>query len=195
MCRSPSSIVAKWRARLAVLPVVLPVAGCTVAPLEETAGDASPPSRVGAVADVGGLADRSFNPSAWQGVPATAKTLGLTADEDCRCTATATLEDYTQHIGEFVGSVDDVIVPVGLALDDTTVAAAPKHPKIGFNGVDQFRVATLPNLTDLVFQEDQAGKEASLLAGFHNHADSANPELQQLRVGFDSDVLATGHEQ
>lgn len=157
MCRSPSSIVAKWRACLAVLPVVSPVAGCTVAPLAETTGDALPPSRVGVVADVGGLADRSFNPSARQGVLATAKTLGLTADEDCRCVETTDPEDYTQHIGEFVDSGSDVIVPTDLALGDATVAAAPKHP------------------------------------------DAASPELQQLltemRVGFDSDMLATGHEQ
>jgi basic membrane protein A len=143
-----------------VLPVVLPVAGCTVAtvsPLEKTTGDASPPSRVGVVADVGRLDDRSFNPSAWQGVLATAQTLGLTADEDCRCVETTDPEDYTQHIGEFVDSGSDVIVTAGLALGNATVAAAPNHP------------------------------------------DSASPEWQQLltamQIGFDSDMLAMGHEQ
>ena len=196
MCRSPSSIVAKWRTRLAVLPVVSPVAGCTVAPLEET-GDASPPSRVGVVADVGGLTDRSFNPSAWQGVLATAKPLGLTEDKDCRCVETIEPENYTQHIGEFVDSEYDVIVPADLALGNATVAVASKHLNIDFISVDQFRIEILPNLTDLGFREDQAGKQASLLAGCHDHADSASLELQQslteMRGGF-CDMLATGHE-
>lgn len=128
MCRSPSSIVAKWRARLAVLPVGSPVAGCTVAPLAETTGDALPPSRVRVVADVGGLADRSLKPSVWQGIPATAKMLGLTADEDCRCAETTDPENYRRHSGEFVGSGYDVIVPVGLALGDAAVVTASKHP-------------------------------------------------------------------
>ncbi len=37
-----------------------------------------------------------------------------------------------------------------------------------------------------------------LLADFHDHADTARPKLQQplteMRGGFDSDMLATGHE-
>ena len=181
MCRSSSLIVAKRHTRLAVLPVVLPVAGCTVATValpEETTGDASPPSRVRLVAHVGGLNDRSFNLSVWQGIPATAKTLGPTADKDSRCVETTDSEDQTQHSGKFNNSGCDVIVPVGLALGDTTVAASPKHPNVGFIGIDQFR-------------EDQAG--------FRDHADSASPELPQLltelRGGIDSDMLATGHEQ
>lgn len=127
MCWSPSSIVAKWRVRLAVLPVVSPVAGCTVAPLAETTGDASPPSRMGGVVDGGGLADRSLKPSVWQGTPATAKMLGLTADEDCRCAETTDPENYRQHIGEFVDSGYDVIVPVGLALGATPLLRQPPN--------------------------------------------------------------------
>ncbi|MCB0043793.1 MAG: BMP family ABC transporter substrate-binding protein, partial [Caldilinea sp.] len=57
-----------------------------------------------------------------------------------------------------------VIVTVGFALGDATIEAATNNPDINFIGVDQFQVETLPNLTGLVFHEDQSGYLAGALA-------------------------------
>ena len=48
---------------------------------------------------------------------------------------------------------------------DTTAKAAKENPSVKFIGVDQDHAqAALPNLTGLVFPEDQAGYAAGYLA-------------------------------
>jgi basic membrane protein A len=57
-----------------------------------------------------------------------------------------------------------VIVTVGFAMGEATVAAAKKYPNVKFIGVDQFQAETVPNVAGLLFPEDQAGYLAGILA-------------------------------
>ena len=165
MCRLARTLVARWRGRFAPLAAVLLLAGCTidavVPPADVQPGDA--PFRVGLVTDVGGIDDRSFNQSAWEGVLAAADTLGLTADADFGYIETTDPKDYARNIEQLVDSGYDVVVTVGFALGEATMAAARGHPGIDFIGVDQLQDEVLPNLTGLVFREDQAGFLAGML--------------------------------
>jgi len=74
-------------------------------------------------------------------------------------------KDYAKNIDQFAQDNYDVIVTVGFALGDDTIAEAKKYPNIKFVGVDQFQADTINNLAGLSFDEDKAGYLAGYLAG------------------------------
>ena len=161
------SIVAVSRALLTIVGTTMLLAACTgvaLPPAESTLPAAGPRPTVGLVADVGGINDRSFNQSAWEGVLTAAEVLGLTEGEDYTFIETTDPADYASNLGRFIDREYDVIVSVGYALGAATVSAARANPDIDFIGVDQFQAEPLTNLTGLVFREDQAGFLAGMLA-------------------------------
>jgi basic membrane protein A len=117
--------------------------------------------RVGLVTDVGKVDDKSFNQSAWEGVQCAQKNLGA----EVKFIETTDPKDYAKNIEQFAQDNYDVIVTVGFALGDDTIAAAKKYPNIKFIGVDQFQPDTIDNLSGLTFDEDKAGYLAGYLAG------------------------------
>jgi len=120
--------------------------------------------KIGLVTDVGRVNDRSFNQSAWEGVQAAAKELGLDAETDIKYIETKDAKDYEDNIRQFAEEGYDIIVTVGFALGDATIKMAGEYPKINFIGVDQFQGETMTNLTGLVFNEDHSGYLAGVLA-------------------------------
>lgn len=143
------------------------VAAPSAAPAAGPAAPADAPAaaiKVGLVTDVGRVNDRSFNQSAWDGVLQAAAELGLQEGEDVKYIETQDSKDYADNIQQFVDAGFDVIVTVGFALGEATIAAAQENPDIYFIGVDQFQGEELPNLTGLVFHEDQSGFLAGALA-------------------------------
>ena len=118
-------------------------------------------AQVGLVTDVGKVDDKSFNQSAWEGVQCAQKNLGA----DVKFIETTDPKDYGKNIDQFAQDNYDVIVTVGFALGDDTIAEAKKYPNIKFIGVDQFQADTVANLAGLIFDEDKAGYLAGYLAG------------------------------
>ena len=138
----------------------------TTAPAEATVAPEKPAGKVhkiGLVTDVGRVNDRSFNQSAWEGAQQAAKALGL-ADADVKYIETQDAKDYADNIQQFIDNGFDTIITVGFALGDATLKAAKANPKTNFIGVDQFQGEAIPNLTGLIFHEDQAGYLAGALA-------------------------------
>jgi basic membrane protein A len=120
--------------------------------------------QIGLVTDVGRVNDRSFNQSAWEGVRQAGAALGLTEDVDFKYIETQDAKDYADNIQQFIDNGYNVVVTVGFALGEATTAAATANPDVYFIGIDQFQGAALPNLTGLVFAEDQSGFLAGALA-------------------------------
>jgi len=108
---------------------------------------------VGLVTDIGKVNDKSFNQSAWEGVQQAAKELDATINY----IETADSRDHAKNVAAFGDASYDVIVTVGFALGDTTVAAAATYPDTDFIGVDQFQAETVKGVAGLNFPEDQAG--------------------------------------
>jgi len=139
----------------------------TEAPAEEApaAGECSDEGVlcIGLVTDVGEVDDKSFNQSAWEGAQQAAEALGA-AEVNFIETSAAT--DYGANIALFADQGYDVIVTVGFAMGEATLAAAATYPDIDFIGVDQFQPETpVANVAGLVFNEDKAGYLAGILAG------------------------------
>ncbi len=116
---------------------------------------------VGLVTDVGEIDDKSFNQSAWEGVQQSADELGAFV----KYVETKDAKDYSANIQLFAEKDYDIIVTVGFALGDATLAEAANYPNINFIGVDQGQWnGTVDNVAGLIFPEDKAGFLAGALA-------------------------------
>lgn len=144
---------------ITVLSMVM--TGC--APAASTTPDCSKADVfcVGLVTDVGKVDDKSFNQSAYEGVKQAEKDLSAIV----KYIETTDSKDYAKNISTFADQKYDVIVTVGFALGEATIAAAKQYPDIKFIGVDQAQGDTIANLSGVIFDEDKSGYLAGVLAG------------------------------
>ena len=126
----------------------------------EEAATAVDPSEfsVGLVTDVGGVNDGSFNQSAWEGLQRAGKDLGI----EVNYLESKGDADYTPNIEAFMDEDYDLIICVGYMLADATRAAAEANPDQQFAIIDDSSCSDLPNVTCLMFKQEQA----SYLVGF-----------------------------
>src|SRR2546428_4543935 len=119
--------------------------------------------KVGGVADIGQLGDKSFNESSCGGVLDGTRAIGA---PDPKVIVTKDVADYKQNIQQFIDQKFDVIVTVGFLIGTETLAAAKANPSVQFFGVDQFVPDPIPaNYQGLLFNEAQAGYLAGIVAG------------------------------
>jgi basic membrane protein A len=201
---------------LLVLSMVL--VACQPSPAGPAAGQKL---KVGLVTDVGGVNDKSFNQSAWAGVQKAMKDFNL----DAKFIESKQPTDYEKNIDQFATEKYDAIVTVGFLMGDATAAKAKQYPNIKFAIIDNAYFPTegsaacpatvkdcyddggLKNVTSLMFQEDQVGYLAGVLAagmsktgticsvsgmeippvvrfvvGYQNGAKWMNPDIKTLNV-------------
>jgi basic membrane protein A len=134
--------------------------------------------KVGLVTDVGGVNDKSFNQSAWVGTQKGAQEFGM----DAKYIESKQPTDYEKNIDQFATEKYDVIITVGFLMGDATAVKAKQYPNIKFAIIDNAYFPTkgvaycddtkkdcyvdggLTNVTSLMFQEDQVGYLAGVLA-------------------------------
>jgi len=155
--------------------LLLTACGGQQAAPEQAAPEAAAPAKdfkIGLVTDVGRVNDRSFNQSAWEGVKDAGAKLGLKEGEGYKYIETTDTKDYADNMQQFIDNGYNLIVTVGFGLGEATAEAAKANPDIMFLGVDQFQgwafdddtANDIPNLTGLIFHEDQSGYLAGALA-------------------------------
>ena len=134
--------------------------------------------KIGLVTDTGGVNDKSFNQSAWAGVEKAAKEFGY----DVKFIESKQPTDYEKNIDQFATEKYDVVITVGFLMGDSTAAKAKQYPNIKFAIIDNSYYPTkdsaacpdtvkdcyadggLKNVTSLMFEEDQVGFLAGVLA-------------------------------
>ncbi len=129
--------------------------------------------KVGEVTDLGGVDDKSFNASGWQGVQDAITQLGV----DGKYLESKQQSDYQKNIQQFLDEKTDLIITVGFLLGVDTATAAKANPKTNFaivdysypdcfgtsvEGKDCGSATEIPNVMGLTFQTDQA----AFLAGY-----------------------------
>jgi basic membrane protein A and related proteins len=117
------------------------------------------------VTDTGGVDDRSFNETAYNGLVQAADELGF----EPAVLESETEADYAANIQAFIDQGCDLIVTVGFLLGGATATAATDNPDQNFAIVDyDFSEAAgdpadeFPNVAELTFSTDQA----AFLAGY-----------------------------
>ena len=112
------------------------------------------------VTDTGGIDDRSFNASAWQGITNSEKDLGVQG----KYLQSTSQNDYTPNINALLGQNCGIIVTVGFLMGDATKAAATAHPDAKFAIVDNAYSPVIANIDALLFDTSQAGFLGGYLA-------------------------------
>lgn len=182
-------------------------------PAPDTAEPGSSDLKIGLVTDVGTLDDRNFNQYSWEGALLGAEIIGAPEPQSIITTESS---EYEGNIQSFVDEAYDIVVTVGFALGEATLAAAEANPDVHFIGVDQFQANDpLDNYESLIFNEAQAGYLAGIVAasisesgeiaaiggsgtippvvnymrGYENGAMSVNPDIT-VHLKYISDDLA-----
>jgi basic membrane protein A and related proteins len=110
------------------------------------------------VTDAGGVDDRSFNQTAYEGLERARDELGI----EIALLESTSETDFEPNIEAFLGQDCDLIITVGFLLGDVTEAAAQANPDQNFAIVDYAYEDDYDNLRELVFATDQA----AFLAGY-----------------------------
>jgi basic membrane protein A len=114
------------------------------------------------VTDTGGIDDRSFNASSWQGLQeAQAADPGKIS---VKYLPSTTQSDYTPNINTFIGRKCGIIVTVGFLMAGATQTASKANPSAKFAIVDNAYTPALSNVDALLFNTVQDGFLGGYLA-------------------------------
>jgi basic membrane protein A len=113
------------------------------------------------VTDTGGINDKSFNQSAWQGMQEAAAANPKVTVKYLQSTSQS---DYVPNINTFLGQKCGIIVTVGFLMAQATQTAAQKNPTGNFAIVDNAYTPVIKNVDALVFNTVQDGFLGGYLA-------------------------------
>jgi basic membrane protein A and related proteins len=131
------------------------------------------PFRVGFVTDTGGIADKSFNQTQWEGIQRAVTDFGIEA----KYIQSTEASQYTPNLTEFASQGYDLVIASGFFLAADVAKVAAQYPNVKFSIVDYaypnaFDVPEgvvgnkecIPNVMGQVFKTDQAAYLAGYLA-------------------------------
>src|SRR5918992_1867019 len=149
------------------------VAACGDDDEEEGGGGAQPaateeaePIKVGMVTDIGGLDDRSFNQSAYEGLKRAESELGA----EIRAITSESNADYVPNLTTLARQQFDLVIAVGFLMGEATEKVAKSFPETNFAIIDFPQAATKSkpkNLSGLLFKEAEAGYLVGYMAGLY----------------------------
>lgn len=144
--------------------------------------DKSKDYSVALVTDEGGVDDKSFNQSAWEGLQAWGKEQGLSKGKGFDYAQSDNESDYLPNLTRLTKDGYDLIFGVGFLLQDSVSKVAKQNPDTNYAIVDT--VVEAPNVASLTFSEH----EGSFLAGI-----AAAMKTKTDKLGFvggvDSDLI------
>jgi basic membrane protein A len=176
---------------LAAFGVLLAASGCgqgKSAPPESTGAKKT---RVAMVTDVGGLGDKSFNDSAYAGLQAAQRRLGV----EIQVLQSKSAADYQPNLAVLANEDVDAIIAIGFLLNKDVERIASSYPQSHFAIVDA--VVDAPNVASVTFREQEgaflAGALAALVSKTKTIAFLGGMDIPLLRK-FEAGFTAGAHE-
>ena len=126
------------------------------------------------ITDIGGIDDRSFNQSAWEGLQEWGKDAGLSKGNGYDYFQSASESDYITNLDSAVAGGYNLVFGIGFALESSIAEVAPNNPDTHYVIVDSV-VPDQDNVVSVGF----ADNEASYLAGV-----AAAKTTKTKKVGF-----------
>ncbi|XDP49185.1 BMP family protein [Streptococcus sp. CP1998] len=146
------------------------------------------------VTDTGGVDDKSFNQSAWEGLQAWGKENGLSKGNGFDYFQSTDESQYATNLDEAVSNDYKLIFGVGFALRDAVEKAASDNEGTNFVIIDD-RIEGKKNVASAVFADNEAGYLAGIAAakttktkqvGFVGGMESE--VITRFRAGFEAGV-------
>lgn len=157
----------------------------------ETATDNGEASdyKVAMVTDEGGVDDKSFNQSAWEGIEAWGKENGLSKGEGYDYGQSDEKADYMPNLSRFVRDEYDLVFGIGFKLKEDLQTAADQFPDTNFAIVDD--VIEADNATSITFKEHEGSFLAGVAAAMKTESDKLgfvggidSPLIKKFEAGF-----------
>lgn len=196
----------KWRFGL-VMSLVLAagtlLSACGTDEEENNAGGGDAPAdfKVGMVTDTGGVDDKSFNQSAWEGMKRFGADFNLEEGENYRYLQSNAQDDYQPNLIQFAEAGFDLTYGIGFLLEDHVQTVAEQYPDANFALVDSlltdenWNVVWMDNVASITFKEHQGSFLVGVAAanqtetnkiGFVGGVDS--PLIKKFENGFKAGV-------
>lgn len=163
---------------------------------EDTTDDAAKTStlKIAMVTDVGGINDQSFNQGAWEGLQRAKNELGV----EISYLESATEADYVSNIETLVDQGNNLIVACGFLMADSIKEAAEAYPDQKFAIIDDSTNADLPNVSCLMFKQNEASYLVGVVAALMSETNKvgfvlgmSTPVMNQFGYGYVAGVLDT----
>lgn len=161
---------------LILVLIVGMVSGCA----QTAAGDIT----LGLVTDIGGIDDKSFNQSTWEGIVRFAEDYNL-ADEDYKYIQSESDADYLPNLSTFSDEELDLIIAPGFLFFDAMTEIAELYPEQKFLLIDS--VVDASNVASAVFAEHEGSYLVGIAAALK--AQDAGEDTVAFLGGMDFDLI------
>ncbi|WP_027308938.1 BMP family protein [Caloramator sp. ALD01] len=146
--------------------------------------------KIGMVTDQGGLGDKSFNDSAYEGLKRIEKDFGVKPD----VLQSKQQENYEPNLTQ-LGQRDDLTFAIGFLMEGSLKNVAQKMPDKKFAIIDA--VVDLPNVMSITFKEEEGSFLMGVIAGKMTKTNKVGfiggidmPLIQKFEAGFAAGVKA-----
>ncbi len=145
---------------------------------------------VAMVSDTGGIDDKSFNQSAWEGIQEFGKENGLEKGKDgYNYLQSESDADYTTNLNQLVRQNFNLIYGIGFTMEEAIKEAAEQNPDSQFAIVDA--VVEADNVASITFKEHEGSFLVGVIAGLQTKSNKIgfvggveNPLIQKFEKGF-----------
>ncbi|RYM06737.1 BMP family ABC transporter substrate-binding protein [Sporolactobacillus sp. THM7-7] len=131
--------------------------------------------RAAMVTDTGGVDDKSFNQSAWEGLQKFGKAHDLKTGSDVKYLQSKQPTDYAPNLNQLVQQKYNIIFGIGFLMQSDIQKAAQQHPDAHFALIDSIAVdkdnKPLKNVASLTFKEQQGSFLVGVVAGLMTKTD------------------------
>lgn len=161
------------------------------------AGDTKKTSgfKVGMVTDVGGVDDKSFNQSAWEGLTEFGKKNSLKENEDYRYLQSTRDSEYEPNLTKFAEGNYNLTFGIGYLMQEAVEKVADQFPNNQFAIVDS--VIDKKNVTSITFKENEGSFLVGVVAALTTKSNKVgfiggtkSPLIQKFEYGFKAGVKA-----
>ena len=151
----------QWLGLGLVAVAAVGLAACGNRSSRNAASSSDVKTKAAIVTDTGGVDDKSFNQSAWEGLQAWGKEHNLSKDNGYTYFQSTSEADYANHLQQAAGSYN-LIFGVGFALKNAVEEAAKEHTDLNYVLIDDV-IKDQKNVASATFADNEAGYLAVLL--------------------------------
>ncbi|PEA54531.1 BMP family ABC transporter substrate-binding protein [Bacillus pseudomycoides] len=168
---------------------ILGACGNTDKSSENKEGKDSKNFKVGMVTDVGGVDDKSFNQSAWEGLTKFGKENKLKENDGYRYLQSAKESDYVPNLTKFAETNYNLTYGIGFLMQKSIEKVADQFPKSQFALVDA--VVDKKNVTSIVFKDHEGSFLVGAVAAMSTKSNKVgfiggvkSPLIEKFETGF-----------
>lgn len=131
--------------------------------------------KVGMVTDTGGVDDKSFNQSSWEGLQEFAKKNDLKVGEDVKYLQSTSQADYAPNLNQLIHQNYDLVFGVGFLMESDVKKAATQNADAKLAIIDSVVLnddkKPMKNVASITFKEQQGSFLVGVVAGLTTKTD------------------------